>query len=207
MWVGPAAANLPWKLALTSLGQNGVTTATWDGKSAATFTSSPPTDTVANNAPFHSGTYKWDGTGTLTDTIHVIRDPGATDDFVDVRSDTTDPGGSVGYPNATIPTHSVPVSTSATDGESGVAGVERPALGDDPVRLDCGTTWSAFAPVTLSGGNDTTVRRQHVLPLPGRRHRQRRQQLDVRLGERRPDPGHHGADASAPHRRTSPARS
>ena len=157
VWVGPAAANAPWKLELTGLGQNGVTTATWDGKSAATLTSAPATPTVANSAPFQSGTYTWDGTGTLTDTIHVIRDPGGTDDFVDVRSDTTDPSGSISYPNASILTHSVPVSTTGTDGESGVAGVSVQRSETTLTGSTCGATWSAFAPVTLSGGNDTTV--------------------------------------------------
>ncbi|MEP6812058.1 MAG: SwmB domain-containing protein, partial [Actinomycetota bacterium] len=157
VWVGPAAASLPWKLELTNLGQNGVTTATWDGKSAATFTSAPTTSTVASSAPFQSGTYTWDGTGTLTDTIHVIRNPGGSDDFVDVRSDTTNPSGSVSYPNATILIHSVPVSTTGTDAESGISSVSVQRSETTLTGATCGATWSAFAPVTLSSGNDTTV--------------------------------------------------
>ena len=157
LWVGPAAANLPWKLELTGLGQNGVTTATWDGKSAATFTSAPPTSTVANSAPFHSGVYTWDGTGTLNDTIHVIRDPGATDDFVDVRSDTTDPGGSISYPNGTVLTGSVPVSTTGTDAGSGVADVRIERSETTLTGSTCGAGWSAFTAITLSGGNDTAL--------------------------------------------------
>ena len=194
VWVGPAAANAPWKLELTSLGQNGVTTATWDGKSAATFTSAPPTPTVANSAPFQSGTYTWDGTGTLTDTIHVIRDPGGTDDFVDVRSDTTDPSGSVSYPNATILTHSVPVSTSGDGRRVRRRRHQRPALGDDADRLDVRRDLVGVRAGHALGRQRHHGRGQHVLPVPGRRHRQRRQQLDLRLGERRADSGHHPAD-------------
>ena len=158
VWVGPAAANLPWKLELTNLGQNGVTTATWDGKSAATFTSSPATPTVANSAPFHSGTYKWDGTGTLTDTIHVIRDPGGTDDFVDVRSDTDQPRRLGQLPERGDPD----ALRSRLDERRRTASPASPSVSVQRSETTltgstCGATWSAFAPVTLSGGNDTTV--------------------------------------------------
>ena len=51
----------------------------------------------------------------------------------------------------------MPVSTTATDGESGVAGVSVQRSETTLTGATCGATWSAFAPVTLSGGNDTTV--------------------------------------------------
>jgi hypothetical protein len=156
LWLGAAAANAPFTLELTALGRNGVDTATWEGKSGS-LSSSPASDTTASSSPFASGAYTWDGTAPLNDSIHVTRDPGATVDSVSVVSDVAGPTGSISYPNSTILSHSVPVTTSASDAGSGVSTVaversETPLTGST-----CGTTWTAFAPVSLSGGSDTTV--------------------------------------------------
>src|SRR5262249_38069794 len=119
VYVGPVAANLPWKLQLTSVGQNGVTTADWQGKSRS-LSSAPAAGTTASSAPFQSGVYQWDGTAPLNDSISVTRNPSGTVDTVSVISDTANPTGSVSYPNAVVTSHSVPVSTTAGDGGSGV---------------------------------------------------------------------------------------
>jgi len=156
LWLGPAAANQPFGLQLTTLGKNGVTSATWEGKSAA-LQSNPTGDTTTGADPFSSAPYAWDGSA-LTDTIAVTRNPGATVDLLSVRSDLTDPTGTISYSNGTYPSHSVHVTTSASDGESGVASLEVTRSETTLTGSTCGVTWSPFTPVALDGsGNDTTV--------------------------------------------------
>jgi len=94
LYLGPSSANLPFKLQLTTLGANGVTSATWQGKSGS-LQSMPATDTTATSTPFDSGVYTWDGTAPLNDSIQVSRDPSATVDSVNVVSDTNDPTGTI----------------------------------------------------------------------------------------------------------------
>ncbi len=156
VFLGPSAANLPWKLQLTTVGQNGVTQATWQGKSSGPITSAPTADSTPTNAPFDSGVYTWDGSA-VTDTIQLTRDPGATVDTLNVASDLNNPTGSITYANGTYASHSVHVTTSASDGESGV-GSTQVQRSDAPLTgVTCGA-WSSFAPVALNGGgNDTTV--------------------------------------------------
>jgi hypothetical protein len=165
IFLGPGAAHRSFMLELTTTGQNGVTTATWQGKATGPLTSAPAADTVGD----HSGGYTWDGTTPLSDTIQLTRDPGATVDTVNVVSDVTSPTGSITYADGNNPSHSVAISTSSSDtGGSGVAGVA-----NDPKVMRAETTltgsncdtgapsWTSFAPVTLVAGNDTTVTDNH----------------------------------------------
>jgi len=96
LYLGPSSAALPFKLQLTTLGANGVTAATWQGKSGS-LSSAPATGTTATSAPFTSGAYTWDGTAGLNDSVQVSRDPGATVDTLAVVSDTNDPTGTIAY--------------------------------------------------------------------------------------------------------------
>jgi hypothetical protein len=156
VYLGPAAANQPWKLQLTTDGGNGVTLATWQGKSGAPLTSAPTTDSTPTNEPFDSGTYTWDGSS-VNDTIQLTRDPGAQIDLVHVVSDLTDPTGSITYTNGTYASHSVHITTSASDADSGVASAQVQRASAPLTGSTCGS-WSAFSNVTLNGGgNDTTV--------------------------------------------------
>src|SRR5205823_13539278 len=120
LYLGPSSANLPFKLRLTTLGAIGVTSATWQGKTGS-LQSAPATDTTATNPPFFSGIYTWDGTAPLSASIQLSRDPGATVDSVSVVSDANDPTGSIAYANGNYASHSVHITTTANDGEAGVA--------------------------------------------------------------------------------------
>jgi len=160
LWVGPAAANLPWKLELTSLGQNvrhdrdvgrqicGHVHERAAGKHGCRERAVPLRH-------LHVGRH---GHAPTSYTIHVIRDPGGTDDTSSTSAPTrpTRPGRSA-IRMRTILVHSVPVSTSGTDTESGVSSVSVQRSETALTGSTCGASWSAFAPVTLSGGNDTTV--------------------------------------------------
>ncbi|MDX6485570.1 MAG: large repetitive protein, partial [Gaiellaceae bacterium] len=163
LWLGPAAANQPFTLELTTLGRNGVTSATWQGK-AGSLQSTPTTDTTTGTAPFGSTPYSWDGSG-LTDSVQVTRNPGATVDTLTVKSDLNDPTGSITYNNGNNPTHSIHVQTSAADAESGVAGVQVLRAETSLTGSTCDTaapSWSSFTPVTLNGGGfDTTLADSH----------------------------------------------
>jgi hypothetical protein len=155
LYLGPSAANLPWKLQLTSAGGNGVTQATWQGKAGPQLQSSPTVDSTPTNAPFSSGVYTWDGTA-ISDTIQLTRDPGTQVDLINVVSDLNAPTGSITYANGTYSSHSVHITTSASDGESGVASTQVQRAEAPLVGAACGT-WTSYAPITLSGGNDTSV--------------------------------------------------
>ncbi|MES1248353.1 MAG: invasin domain 3-containing protein, partial [Actinomycetota bacterium] len=157
LWMGPGAST--FGLQLTGVGANGVDTADW----SATAGSLSGTAVTANTGAFPSSTYTWDGTSPLSATITVTRQPTASVDSLTVQSDTTAPSGSIVYANGPNTTHSVPVSTSGVgDGESGVAGVQILRSQTTLTGSTCDTaSWTAFAPVTLSGGNDTTVADEH----------------------------------------------
>jgi|GEM_PF-5873558 len=156
VYLGPSAANRPWKLQLTAAGGNGVTQATWQGKGGPGLTSSPTSDSTPTNPPFDSGVYQWDGSP-LNDTIQLTRDPGAQVDAVNVVSDLNPPSGSITYADGTYTSHSVHITTSASDAESGVAGTQVERAEAPLVGASCGT-WTAYAPITLDGGgNDTSV--------------------------------------------------
>ena len=109
LFVGPNAANLPFKLELTTLGQNGVASATWQGKASGPFRARLRPTRPTTSPPFHSGTYTWDGTPGLNDSIQVTRDPSATVDSVSVVSDTNNPTGSISYGAGPFVTHSIHV--------------------------------------------------------------------------------------------------
>ena len=103
-----------------------------------------------------SAPYTWSGAA-VTDTIDVTRAPNTTPDTLNVKSDLNAPTGSISYANGPYASHSVNVTTSASDGESGVAGTQVQRAEAPLTGSTCGT-WSAFAPITLNGsGNDTTV--------------------------------------------------
>ena len=156
LYLGPAAANQPWKLQLTTDGGNGVTQATWQGKSGSPLSSAPTTDSVPTNQPFNSGVYTWDGTP-VNDTIQLTRDPGAQVDLVHVVSDLTAPTGSITYANGVYGSHSVHITTSASDADSGVASTQVQRASAPLTGATCGS-WTSYSNVTLSGGgNDTTV--------------------------------------------------
>src|SRR5581483_11447312 len=156
VYLGPSAANLPWKLELTTDGGNGVTQATWQGKAGPQLTSSPTADSTPTNAPFTSGVYQWDGSA-ISDTINLTRDPGATVDVVNVVSDLTVPTGSISYAGGAYASHSVHVTTTASDGGSGVASTQVQRSEAPLTGATCGA-WSSFTDITLNGGgNDTNV--------------------------------------------------
>ncbi|HEX6788597.1 MAG TPA: invasin domain 3-containing protein [Gaiellaceae bacterium] len=156
LYLGPAAANQPWQLQLTTDGGNGVTQATWQGKSGSPLSSAPSADSTPTSAPFNSGVYTWDGTP-VNDTIQLTRDPGAQVDLVRVVSDLTDPTGSISYTNGTYASHSVHITTSASDADSGVASTQVQRASAPLTGATCGS-WSGYSNITLNGGgNDTTV--------------------------------------------------
>ena len=87
----------------------------------------------------------------------MTRDPGATVDVLNVSSDLNDPTGSISYANGTYASHSVHITTSASDGESGVGSTQVERSEAPLTGATCGA-WSSFAAITLNGGgNDTTV--------------------------------------------------
>jgi hypothetical protein len=93
----------------------------------------------------------------VTDTIDVTRAPNTTPDTLNVQSDLNAPTGSIGYANGAYTSHSVHITTSASDGESGVAGTQVQRADAPLTGSTCGT-WSSFTPVTLNGsGDDTNV--------------------------------------------------
>ena len=74
-----------------------------------------------------------------------------------MQSDLTDPTGSISYADGPYPSHSVHISTSAGDSESGVGGTQVMRASAPLTGSACGT-FSAFAPITLNGsGDDTSV--------------------------------------------------
>ncbi len=160
LYVGSGGGS--FQLQLTSTGQTGVTTATWQGKgSSGSLTSSPATDFAASSAPFTSGTYTWSGGG-IGDSIQVTRDPTSTVDTLSVQSDTTAPTGSIGYTNGLYGSASVPVTTSASDAGSGVASTQVQRAQTSFTGATCDTAnWSGFSNVTLTGGVDNTVTGGH----------------------------------------------
>jgi hypothetical protein len=156
LYLGAAAANQPWKLQLTTDGGNGVTQATWQGKSGSPLSSAPITDATPTSVPFNSGVYTWDGTP-VNDTIQLTRDPGAQVDLVRVVSDLVDPTGLITYANGAYASHSVHITTSASDADSGVASTQVQRASAPLTGATCGS-WTGYADVTLNGGgNDTTV--------------------------------------------------
>ncbi|HXY80444.1 MAG TPA: SwmB domain-containing protein, partial [Gaiellaceae bacterium] len=160
LYLGPGGGT--FQLQLTGTGQNGVTTATWQGKgSSGALTSSPAADFAASSAPFISGTYTWSGGG-IGDSIQVTRDPTATVDTLNVQSDTTAPTGSITYANGVYGSASVPVTTSASDADSGVATTQVQRAQTTFTGATCDTAnWSGFSNVTLAGGVDNTVSGGH----------------------------------------------
>ena len=86
----------------------------------------------------------------------MTRDPNTTADTLTVRSDLTDPTGSINYANGAYASHSVHITTSASDGESGVGSTQVERSEAPLTGATCGA-WSSFTPVTLNGGGDTTV--------------------------------------------------
>ena len=74
-----------------------------------------------------------------------------------MQSDLNDPTGSINYANGPYASHSVHITTSASDGESGVGSTQVERSEAPLTGATCGA-WSSFAPITLNGGgNDTTV--------------------------------------------------
>src|SRR4029078_1830832 len=98
---------------------------------------------------FARGVSRRRGPAPLADSIQVTRDPGATVDSVSVVSDVNAPSGSITYPNATLASHSVPVSASATAGESGLAGISYERASATLVGSTCGP-FGGFTPITLT---------------------------------------------------------
>jgi hypothetical protein len=155
LYLGPSATT--FGLQLTNVGANGVTRATW----SSTAGSLTGAGGVSNTSPFTSATYTWDQVAPLNTSITVTRQPTNTVDTLDVESDTTEPTGTINQPNGVVSARSVPVSTSGVaDGQSGVASVQIMRADAALVGSTCGT-WSAFQPVTLTGGNDTSVQDEH----------------------------------------------
>ena len=152
LWLGPAAAGNPFTLELTTLGQNGVTSTDWPADAGA-LTGAGST---ASSAPFTSAPYTWNGSA-VNDTLNVTRAPNTTADQFTVQSDLNNPTGSINYANGTYPSHSVHITTSAVDGESGVAGTQVMRASAPLTGATCGA-FSGYAPVTLNGsGDDTNV--------------------------------------------------
>ena len=152
LWLGPAASGNPFTLELTTDGKNGVTSTSWPADAGA-LTGAGST---ANADPFTSAPYTWNGSA-VNDTLSVTRAPNATADQFTVRSDLSNPTGSISYANGTYPSHSVHITTSANDGESGVAGTQVLRASAPLTGSTCGA-FSGYTPVTLNGsGDDTTV--------------------------------------------------
>ena len=152
LWLGPAAANAPFTLELTSAGGNGVTSTSWPADAGALSGSG----STAGSAPFTSAPYTWNGSA-VNDTLNVTRDPNTAPDSFTVQSDLTDPTGSISYANGAYAGHSVHISTSAGDSDSGVGSTQVTRASAPLTGSTCGT-FSAFAPVTLNGsGDDTSV--------------------------------------------------
>jgi hypothetical protein len=103
----------------------------------------------------------------LTDAINVTRNPGATVDTLAVRSDLTNPAGTIGYTDGAYGSHSVHIPTSASDGESGVASTQVMRSETGLTGATCDAFPASWTPVTLVGGKDTTGR-QHLLSIPAR---------------------------------------
>jgi uncharacterized repeat protein (TIGR02059 family) len=155
LYLGPSATS--FALELTDLGQNGVTSADW---SAGTGTLSGTAGT-ANTAPFGSNAYTW--SGTPGGTVDVTRQPTGTVDMLNVVADTTAPSGSIDYVDGVNASHSVTITTSAADaGGSGVAVGQVLRSETALTGSTCDTAnWTAFTPISLSGGADTTVADNH----------------------------------------------
>src|SRR5262249_2023925 len=152
LWLGPAASGHPFTLELTSLGQNGVTSTAWPAD-AGTLSGAAST---ANAAPFTSAPYTWNGAA-VNDTLNVTRAPNTSTDSCTIESDLTNPTGSISYANGTYSSHSVHITTSASDGESGVASTQVLRASAPLVGSTCGS-FSGYSPVTLNGsGDDTNV--------------------------------------------------
>ncbi len=152
LWLGPAAAGNPFTLELTAAGANGVTSTTWPADVGALAGAG----STANASPFTSAPYTWNGSA-VNDTLNVTRAPNTTADQFTVSSDLNAPTGSIGYPNGPLTSHSVPVTSSAGDGDSGVAGTQVMRASAALVGSTCGS-FSPYSQVTLDGsGNDTTV--------------------------------------------------
>ncbi|MHB8651268.1 MAG: SwmB domain-containing protein [Gaiellaceae bacterium] len=151
-----------FQLQLTTIGQNGVASATWQGKGAnPPFSSSPATDSTVTAAPYQSGTYTWTPAFAGGASIQVTRHAGGTTttDSVGVQSDTSAPTGSISYADGMYQSASVPVTVSSSDGDgSGIATTQVQRASTTLSGSTCDTGhWSGFSPVTLSGGVDNTV--------------------------------------------------
>ena len=150
LWLG--GAGHAFTLELTSVGQNGVASALWPVKLGAVSGAG----SLALTSPYASTPYTWSGAA-VSDTIDVMRAPNTSADTLSVQSDLNDPTGSINYANGPYASHSVHITTSASDGESGVGSTQVERAEAPLTGATCGA-WSSFAPVTLNGGgNDTTV--------------------------------------------------
>jgi hypothetical protein len=144
---------------LNTVGQSGVTSADWSA-GTGTVTGTPST---ASTPPYASATYTW--AGSPGGTISVTRQPTNTVDTLNVVADTTAPSGSIDYVDGVNASHSVVITTSANDG--GGSGVD--ATSEQVLRSETSLTgstcdtanWTAFAPISLSGGADTSVADNH----------------------------------------------
>ena len=112
-------------------------------------------------APFASDSYTW--SGTPAGTVEVTRQPTGTVDSLNVVADTTAPSGSIDYVDGINASHSVTITTSAADaGGSGVSGGQVLRSETPLTASTCDTaSWTAFAPIALSGGADTNVADNH----------------------------------------------
>ena len=147
----------PGSSQLTTVGQNGVTQATWQGKSSGPITSAPAADSTPTNPPFDSGVYTWDGSA-VTDTIQLTRDPGATVDIAQRRRPTSTTRRARST-TRTARTRAIPSTSRRRRATASPASAARRCeRSEAPLTgATCGA-WSSFAPVTLNGGgNDTTV--------------------------------------------------
>jgi hypothetical protein len=158
LYVGPGGGT--FQLELNAAGQGGVTSATWQGKSGASLSSSPTTNTTTSTAPYQSAPYTWTGAVT-TDSITVTRNPGGTVDTLSVALDNTAPTGTIDYPDTVLTSTSVSVNTSISDGSgSGVASTQVERAVADYDGTSC-AAFSGFSTITLSGGVDNTVTENH----------------------------------------------
>ncbi|HEX3224465.1 MAG TPA: invasin domain 3-containing protein [Gaiellaceae bacterium] len=152
LWLGPAATNQSFTLDLTADGRNGVTSAAWPAKAGALSGAAA----TPSSGTFASAPYTWDGTP-VSDTIDVLRAPNTTVDTLNVKSDLLAPTGSINYANGTYASHSVHITTSASDADSGVATTQVQRASAPLTGATCGA-WTGYSDITLNGGgNDTNV--------------------------------------------------
>jgi len=146
---------------------SGAFSALFPGIATTGWTHASETPTTPSGGPFTSSTFSWTASPTnpagysVTGTDVAGNSGGGAITFA---SDTTAPTGSVTYSSAIYNTLSVPVTTSASDGGSGVnAGViKRDQATLTTLTETCGTFANTFAAtVTLVGGADTSVTSGH----------------------------------------------